>query len=72
MVLLAPVKFSVRNLRLLFRRRAGEVAKEGYALAIRDDLAEIVKSQAFAQHMGDIIDYRTMDYYQRRYHGNCV
>ena len=72
MVLLAPVKFSVRNFRLLFRRRAGGVAKEGYALAIRDDLAEIVKSQAFAQHMGDIIDYRTMDYYQRRYHGNHV
>ena len=44
------------------------VSKEGYALAIREDLSEIVKMPAFARQMGDIIDYRAMDYYRRRYH----
>ena len=45
------------------------VEKEGYALAIRDDLAEIISNQAFKDHMKDILEYRTMEYYRRRYTG---
>ena len=56
-----------------FLQKSGKgffISKEGYALAIREDLSEIVKMPAFVQQVGDIIDYRTMDYYQRRYHEN--
>ncbi|MDE6761325.1 MAG: DEAD/DEAH box helicase family protein [Lachnospiraceae bacterium] len=43
------------------------IDKEGYALAIRDELAEIAHSEAFRQQVKDILDYRTMEYYRRRY-----
>ena len=45
------------------------IDKEGYALAIREDLREVVKNHAFCEHMNDILEYRTMDYYRRRYKG---
>ena len=43
------------------------VEKAGVALALRDDLQEIIADSAFVEHMKDAIEYRTMDYYQRRY-----
>lgn len=43
------------------------IEKEGYALAIRDDLEEIIGNEAFKNHMKDILEYRTMEYYRRRY-----
>ena len=43
------------------------VEKDGFALAIRDDLKDIVKNDAFIKHMYDILEYRTMEYYRRRY-----
>ena len=43
--------------------------KEGYALALRKELAVAVKSPAFKGHMKDILEYRTMEYYRRRYAG---
>lgn len=43
------------------------IEKEGYALAIRDDLEEIIGNEAFKNHMRDILEYRTMEYYRRRY-----
>ena len=45
------------------------IDKEGYALAIREDLRPVVKNPAFCAHMKDILEYRTMDYYRRRYVG---
>lgn len=45
------------------------VEKEGYAIAIREDLEEIVRNEAFKKHMKDILEYRTMEYYRRRYAG---
>jgi hypothetical protein len=45
------------------------IDKERYALAIREDLGSMIKSHAFCAHMGDILEYRTMDYYRRRYRG---
>lgn len=43
------------------------VEKKGFVLAIRDDLEEILKKESFKRHMKDIIEYRTMEYYRRRY-----
>lgn len=43
------------------------VQKEGYALALADVLKEAVQSSAFSDQMGDVIAYRTIDYYRRRY-----
>ena len=43
------------------------VEKAGAALALRDDLQEIIANLAFVEHMKDAIEYRAMDYYQRRY-----
>lgn len=45
------------------------VEKEGYALAIREDLRSVIQNPAFRAHMGDILEYRTMEYYRRRYQG---
>ncbi|MCI9601743.1 MAG: DEAD/DEAH box helicase family protein [Lachnospiraceae bacterium] len=43
------------------------VEKEGCMLAIREDMEEILGEDAFKKHMKDIISYRTMEYYRRRY-----
>lgn len=43
------------------------IEKEGYALAIREELRTVIKNNAFRNHMNDILEYRTMDYYRRRY-----
>ena len=43
------------------------IDKEGFALAIREDLRTVVRCHAFCKHMNDILEYRTMDYYRRRY-----
>lgn len=43
------------------------VEKEGYVLALREEMAEVIGKKAFREHMGDILEYRTMEYYRRRY-----
>lgn len=43
------------------------IEKEGYALAIREELAEIADHEAFKRQVKDILYYRTMEYYRRRY-----
>lgn len=43
------------------------IEKEGYALAIREELTEVIELNAFKMQMKDIIEYRTMEYYRRRY-----
>ena len=43
------------------------VTKTGWALSLRDELAEVVKEPMFAEQMRDIVEYRVMDYYRRRY-----
>lgn len=45
--------------------------REGYALAIREELAEVVGQAAFKRQMKDILEYRTMEYYRRRYAGEA-
>lgn len=43
------------------------IEKDGYALSIRDDLKTIIENEAFKKHMRDILEYRTMEYYRRKY-----
>ena len=43
------------------------IDKDGYALGIRDELADVIKVDAFKKQMKDIIECRTMEYYRRRY-----
>lgn len=43
------------------------VQKEGVALALCEELRDIIQNEIFAEHMGDVIQYRAFDYYQRRY-----
>lgn len=45
------------------------IDREGYALAIREELSDVVKTEAFKKQMKDILEYRTMEYYRRRYAG---
>ena len=43
------------------------VAREGYALALKDGLQEALHNEFFIRQFKDILDYRTMDYYRKRY-----
>ena len=43
------------------------VKKEGVVLALRDEMGEMVKNPVLAEQMKDVIEYRAMDYYRRRY-----
>jgi len=45
------------------------IEKEGYALAIREDLSDVICDEFFKSQMRDILEYRTMEYYRRRYLG---
>jgi hypothetical protein len=59
-----------KSMPIKFLKASGKgffVEKDGYALAIRDDLGAVVGNEAFKRHMKDILEYRTMEYYRRRY-----
>lgn len=43
------------------------VKREGSALAIREEMQEVIENPILAEQMKDVIEYRAMDYYQRRY-----
>lgn len=43
------------------------VDKDGYALALKEDLNEVIANTAFKSHFEDILEYRMMEYYRRRY-----
>ena len=43
------------------------VKREGSALALCEELREIVRNEAFIRHFKDAVDLRVMDYYKRRY-----
>ncbi|MDE6312081.1 MAG: DEAD/DEAH box helicase family protein [Lachnospiraceae bacterium] len=59
-----------KSMPIKFLKASGKgffIEKEGYALAIRDDLEDVIGNEAFKKHMKDILEYRTMEYYRRRY-----
>ena len=43
------------------------VKKEGTALALKEDLTDVILQPAFGEQMKDVIEYQAMDYYRRRY-----
>ena len=43
------------------------VKKEGTALALKEDLTDVILQPGFGEQMKDVIEYRAMDYYRRRY-----
>lgn len=56
-----PVKFLMESGKGFF------VKKEGMVLTLNGQLREVVKEAGFAEQVKDIIEYRTMDYYRKRY-----
>lgn len=56
-----PIRFLLESGKGFF------VKKDGCVLALRDELKDVVGNLVFVEQMKDVIDYRTMDYYQRRY-----
>ena len=60
----------IKSMPIKFLKASGKgffIDKDGYALGIRDELADVIKVDAFKKQMKDIIEYRTMEYYRRRY-----
>lgn len=56
-----PIKFLKQSGKGFF------IDKDGCAIALREDLKECIKNEAMQYHMQDILEYRTMEYYRRRY-----
>ena len=48
------------------------VQKEGTVLSLSDKLSKVIDNNAFIYHMKDAVEYRIMDYYQRRYRNSIV
>lgn len=45
--------------------------KDSETLMLREEMREVIKNPAFAEQMGDVIEYRMTDYYRRRYREKC-
>lgn len=43
------------------------VKRDGFAISLKSELERYIENPAFVEQMKDIIEYRVMDYYQRRY-----
>ena len=43
------------------------VGKEGFALALNENLKEVIKNKVFVDNMRDVLEYRTIEYYRRKY-----
>ena len=62
-----------KSMPIRFLKASGKgffVEKEGYALALREELEPVTGSPAFLAQMKDILEYRTLEYYRRRYAAN--
>lgn len=62
-ILQMPVHFLLESGKGFF------VKKEGVALALREELEDVIGNAVFVEQMKDVVEYRVMDYYQRRYRG---
>ena len=59
-----------KSMPIKFLKASGKgffIEKNDYAIAIRDDLEVVIENVAFKKHMKDVLEYRTMEYYRRRY-----
>ena len=61
-----PVKFLKASGKGFF------IDKEGYVIALREELRPIIENAEFKEQMKDIIEYRAMEYYRRRYFGTLL
>lgn len=61
-----PVKYLLKSGAGFF------VQKEGAVLSLSDELSKVIDNNAFVYHMKDAVEYRIMDYYQRRYRNSIV
>lgn len=43
------------------------VKKKGAALALKGEMQEVIDNPVFIKQMKDVVEYRVMDYYRRRY-----
>ena len=62
-ILAMPVHFLLESGKGFF------VKNEDMILGLREELRPLIDNPVLIQQMKDVIDYRTMDYYQRRYRG---
>lgn len=60
-ILKNPVNFLQKSGRGYF------VKEEGCALALREELADVIGTETFMEQMKDVVEYRILDYYKRRY-----
>ncbi len=58
-----PVHFLLSS----WKRRFVESGE--YVLGLREELREVIGKRAFGEHMRDVIEYRVVEYYRRRYKG---
>lgn len=56
-----PIKFLKKTESTFF------IEKEGYALALTDDMVKYIESECFCEHVKDIIELRTLGYYKDRF-----
>lgn len=45
------------------------VKRDGFAISLRSELERYIGNPAFVEQVKDIVEYRVMDYYRRRYRG---
>lgn len=60
-ILSMPVHFLLESGKGFF------VKKDGAAIGLREELRPLIDNPVMVCQMKDVIDYRAMDYYQRRY-----
>jgi hypothetical protein len=60
-ILQMPVHFLLESGKGFF------VQRDGAVLALREELRDVLNQPVFVEQMKDAIDYRVVDYYQRRY-----
>lgn len=63
-ILAMPVKYLQDSGKEIFRK------KEGAALALKEELSGVVNNPIFVEQVRDAINYRIIDYCQRRYRKN--
>ena len=63
-ILAMPVKYLQDSGKEIFRK------KEGAALDLKEELSGVVNNPIFVEQVRDAINYRIIDYYQRRYRKN--
>lgn len=60
-ILTMPVHFLQKSGKGFFMKR------DGFAISLRSELEKYIKNPVFVEQVKDIVQYRVMDYYQRRY-----